>query len=67
MKQTHGYRKGECDPKDGRQLTICGRPIYKIDRRVIHIHGEHGSNKVNCSTCLARIHAINEQKLPHAI
>jgi len=69
MQQIHGYRKGECDPKKGQQITICGRPIYKIDRYLVHIRGEeqHGRDKVTCSTCLARISVIRERKLLPAI
>ena len=64
MKQVHGYRKGECDPKEGRQLTICGRPVYQFDRYVVNIRGEeqHGRHKITCSTCLAKISVTRETR-----
>ena len=57
MKQIHGYRKGECDPRNGQQLTICGREVFQIDRHLVHIQGEeqYGRDKVTCSSCLARL------------
>ncbi len=62
MRQVHGYRKGECDPKKGRQLTICGREIFQFDRYTIDIRGneQHGREKVTCSVCLAKISTVNE-------
>lgn len=60
MKQVHGYRKGECNPEQGQQLTICGRPIYQLDRWLVLVHGEeqHGPRKITCSTCLAKMSAV---------
>jgi hypothetical protein len=59
----HGYRKGECNPKIGQQLTLCGREIHQMNRYFIHILGEqhYGREKITCSNCLARLDAQKPQ------
>lgn len=57
MKQIHGYHKGECDPKEGRQLTLCGREIYQFNRYTVNIPSltDWTTIGLTCSSCLARL------------
>lgn len=66
MKQIHGYHKGECDPKEGRQLTLCGQPIHAIDRHTINVPDleqlSPPAAKLTCSNCLARLSNARKDK-----